>query len=130
MTTKLNLSRVDLRGLASVVRMCHAACYGHDDAGSVVTGDLLCSMAVRLAQRTLTAKAKGNRVTLNGGETLAVWLVLKDIVRQLPPLEMAVGLEVLKEIERQSGEHVKLMRANLESGESMYLGPAAEHGCR
>lgn len=112
MKVSLTLTRVEMRGLLAAVGSCQRASFGGEDAGSIAACDLLGKLWVKLVQRVATAKAKGNRVTLNDGEVIAVWYTLNEIVRRLPALEQAVGLDVLKEIEREGRDHARLMKAN------------------
>ena len=113
MRVRLKLTRIEMKGVATLVQNCCNALSGEDFL-SVQYRDALGGLLLKLAARVPTLKNK-NSLGLTEMESLALYEVLNDLVDKMPPLEMGVGYTVLAEIDRQRSSHVSLMRANLTS---------------
>lgn len=111
MKIKLKLTRMEMKGMAAMVVNCCNALRGVDFI-AVQYRDALSGLMLKLAGKMPTVR-ETNRMTLTDIEALAIWEVVGDLVGKMEPLEAAVGLTVLGEIERQSDAKVTLMRGNL-----------------
>lgn len=70
------------------------------------------ALLLKMAGKVPTLRERGNSLTLGEAESLALWRTVNDLVWQFGPCELAMGLWMLEEIDRQKGRHVSLMRAN------------------
>lgn len=111
MKIKLKLTRIEMKGIATVVQNCCNALSGENFI-VVQYRDALSGLLLKLAGKMPTLR-NTNRMTLTEMESLALYETLNDLVEKIPPLEMGVSYTVLREIDRQRMSHVSLMRGNL-----------------
>lgn len=120
MKVRLNLTREEYKGVATIVQNCCNALRGFQFV-EVQYRDVLMGLAMKMASKVPTLKAKGNRLTLGEAESLALWRTVSDLVERMQPFEMGLGYMLLGEIDRQRMEHVNLMRSNCVPAEGNYL---------
>ncbi|MBR4787869.1 MAG: hypothetical protein IK013_08380 [Bacteroidales bacterium] len=113
MKIKLKLTRMEMKGIATVVQNCCNALAGVTFP-EVQYRDALSGLLLKLAGKMMTLK-QNNRMTLTEVEALALYEVLNDLADRMPPLEMGVSYTVLGEIDKQRMSYVSLMRGNLAS---------------
>lgn len=111
MKIKLKLTRMEMKGMATMVTNCCNALRGVDFI-AVQYRDALSGLMLKLAGKMPTL-GDTNRMTLTEMEALALWEVVGDLVARMEPMEMAVGITVLDEIGKQCNAKVTLMRGNL-----------------
>ena len=111
MKIKLKLTRIEMKGVATVVQNCCNALSGADFV-TVQYRDALRGLMLKLAARMPVLKKK-NSLTLTDMEALALFDCLNDLVERMPPLEMGVSYTILAEIDRQRMSYVSLMLGNL-----------------
>lgn len=112
MKIKLTLTRDQYKGLATIAQNCCSA-IGGETFHEVQYRDALRGLTLRMAAKVPTLKAKRNVVTLGELESLALFSTVDDLVPQFQPYEMSIGYWLLGEIDRQRGQYVTLMKANL-----------------
>lgn len=112
MKIRLKLSREEYKGVATIVQNCCNALVGVTLV-EVQYRDALRGLLLKMAGKAATLKGKGNSLTLGEAESLALWETLNDLVREMGPYEMSVGLRLIGEMERQCMGYVALMKANL-----------------
>jgi len=112
MKVRLKLTREEYKGVATIVQNCCNALRGFQFV-EVQYRDVLMGLAMKMASKVPTLKAKGNRLTLGEAESLALWRTVSDLVERMQPFEMGLGYQMLGEMDRQRMEHVNLMRSNL-----------------
>lgn len=120
MKVRLKLTREEYKGVATIVQNCCNALGGFQFV-EVQYRDVLMGLAMKMASKVPTLKAKRNRLTLGEAESLALWRTVSDLVEQFGPFEMGLGYQMLGEMDRQRMEHVNLMRSNCVPAEGNYL---------
>lgn len=120
MKIRLKLTRDQYKGVATICQNCCNALAGVTFP-EVQYRDALRGLMLRMAAKVPTLKAKGNSLTLGETESLALWETVNDLVRGFQPFELSVGYWLLGEIDRQRGQYVTLMKANLREQRNYYL---------
>lgn len=120
MKIKLKLTRDQYKGVATIAQNCCNALAG-ETYPEVQYRDALRALMLRMAAKVPTLKAKGNSLTLGELESLALFDTVDDLVGRFQPFEMSIGYWLLGEIDRQRGQYVKLMKANLTEQRNYYL---------
>lgn len=121
MKIKLKLTRDQYKGVATISQNCCNALAG-ETYPEVQYRDALRALMLRMAAKVPTLKAKGNSLTLGELESLALFDTVDDLVGRFQPFEMSIGYWLLGEIDRQRGQYVTLMKANLTEQRDYYLG--------
>lgn len=111
MKIRLKLTRIEMKGIATVVQNCCNALSGEDFI-AVQYRDALAGLLLKLAGKMPTLR-NTNRITLTDMEALALYEIMNDLADKMPPLEMGVCYTVLGEIDQQRMSHVSLMKGNL-----------------
>lgn len=119
MKIRLKLTRIEMKGVATVVENCCNALSGADFV-AVQYRDALRGLLLKLAARMPVLKKK-NSLTLTDLEALALFEILNDLADRMPPLEMGVSYTILGEIDRQRTSYVSLMVGNLREQQNYYL---------
>lgn len=120
MKIKLKLTRDQYKGVATICQNCCNALAGVTFP-EVQYRDALRGLMLRMAAKVPTLKAKGNSLTLGEIESLALFDTVNDLVGKFQPFEMSIGYWLLGEIDRQCGQYVTLMKANLTEQRNYYL---------
>ena len=120
MKIKLKLTREQYKGVATIAQNCCNALAGVTFP-EVQYRDALRGLVLRMAVKVPTLKAKGNPLTLGELESLALFDTVNDLVGNFQPFELSIGYWMLGEIDRQRGQYVTLMRANLTEQRDYYL---------
>lgn len=120
MRIKLKLTRDQYKGVATICQNCCNALAG-ETFPEVQYRDALRALMLRMAAKVPTLKAKGNGLTLGELESLALFDTVNDLVGKFQPFEMSIGYWLLGEIDRQRGQYVTLMKANLTEQRNYYL---------
>lgn len=120
MKIKLKLTRDQYKGVATIAQNCCNALAG-ETYPEVQYRDALRGLMLRMAAKVPTLKAKGNTLTLGELESLALFYTVNDLVGKFQPFELSVGYWLLGEIDRQRGQYVTLMKANLTEQRNYYL---------
>ena len=120
MRIKLKLTRDQYKGVATICQNCCNALAGETFV-EVQYRDALRGLMLRMAAKVPTLKAKGNSLTLGELESLALFDTVDDLVGRFQPFEMSIGYWLLGEIDRQRGQYVTLMKANLSEQRNYYL---------
>ena len=120
MRIKLKLTRDQYKGVATICQNCCNALAGETFV-EVQYRDALRGLMLRMAAKVPTLKAKGNGLTLGELESLALFDTVNDLVGRFQPFELSIGYWLLGEIDRQRGQYVTLMKANLTEQRNYYL---------
>ena len=120
MKIKLKLTREQYKGVATIAQNCCNALAGVTFP-EVQYRDALRGLVLRMAVKVPTLKAKGNPLTLGELESLALFDTVNDLVGNFQPFELSIGYWMLGEIDRQRGQYVTLMKANLTEQRNYYL---------
>ncbi len=120
MKIKLKLTRDQYKGVATIAQNCCNALAG-ETYPEVQYRDALRGLVLRMAAKVPTLKAKGNPLTLGELESLALFDTVNDLVGNFQPFELSIGYWMLGEIDRQRGQYVTLMKANLTEQRNYYL---------
>ena len=120
MKIKLKLTRDQYKGVATIAQNCCNA-LADETYPEVQYRDALRGLMLRMVAKVPTLKAKGNTLTLGELESLALFDTVNDLVGKFQPFEMSIGYWMLGEIDRQRGQYVTLMKANLTEQRNYYL---------
>lgn len=106
------LSRSQYKGVATIAQNCCNALTG-ETFEAVQYRDVLVSLVLKMAGKVPTLRERNNSLTLGESESLVLWRLLNEKVMEMQPYEMSIGLWMLGEMDRQLGQYIVLMRANL-----------------
>lgn len=120
MKIRLNMTRQQYQGVITIAGNSLRMIAG-ETFRAVQMRDALHGLLMRSQMRLLLLKERGNRLSLNDSEALALYECCASLADRFFPYERATAYWLLEQIDRQRMDYLRRLRANLGDAQADHL---------